>query len=176
MATETRSTGGPSPAERVMAQAAGAERPTLEAFLDYYRDVVTRKISGVSDWSLRRRWVGSQTTLGGLVKHLAVVERTWFGQVLEPEATSEPGIDGPPRSGFELDAGDSAEALLQDYALACRDSRTKAGMFRITDTVTHPELGAVSLRWIYLHVIDETARHAGHLDILRELTDGSTGT
>jgi hypothetical protein len=65
--------------------------------------------------------------------------------------------------------------LLADYAAECARSRDVCARFALDDEVPHPRLGRVSLRWIYVHMIEETARHAGHADILRELADGSTG-
>ena len=121
----------------------GGEREVLEAFLDLYRAVVTRKLAGLSDAQIRQRHVSSQTTLGGLISHLTAV--------------------------------DTAETLLAGYERACAASRRAASGYALEDSVPHPRLGQVSLRWIYVHLIEETARHAGHADILREQTDGATG-
>jgi hypothetical protein len=67
------------------------------------------------------------------------------------------------------------EQLVAAYERACAESRAAAAGHGFDDTVPHPRMSQVSLRWIYVHMIEETARHAGHADILRELTDGSTG-
>ena len=73
-------------------------------------------------------------------------------------------------------AGDNtAETLLAGYERACAASRQVASGFSLDDCVPHPRMGQVSLRWIYLHMIEESARHVGHADILREQTDGATG-
>ncbi len=146
----------------------------LEAFLDLYRDVLKRKLTDLSYQQVRQRHVPSQTTLGGLVKHLAAVEREWFQVVLAGRSADELGQ--PPRGDdWTLGSDDTAESLLAGYERACAASRQAAAGFSLEDCVPHPRLGQVSLRWIYVHVIEESARHAGHADILREQTDGATG-
>jgi uncharacterized damage-inducible protein DinB len=115
-----------------------------------------------------------QTTLGGLVKHLAAVEREWFQVVLA--GRPEDGLGAPPQGdGWTLASDDTAGSLLAGYEQACAASRQAASGFSLDDCVPHPRMGQVSLRWIYVHMIEESARHAGHADILREQTDGATG-
>jgi hypothetical protein len=152
----------------------GSEREVLETFLDLYRAVVTRKLAGLSDAQIRQRHVPSQTTLGGLINHLTLVEREWFQVVLTGRPADE--LDNAPRDdGWMLDPGESAGSLIARYERACAASRRAASGYALEDSVPHPRLGQVSLRWIYIHLIEETARHAGHADILREQTDGTTG-
>ncbi|HZC26630.1 MAG TPA: DinB family protein [Actinopolymorphaceae bacterium] len=151
----------------------GTEREVLAAFLDFHRGVVVRKASGVSDDDARRRLVPSLTTLAGLVHHLTTVEREWFHRLL---ATPQPPPPVEEDDESWRPGDDHAVAdLLADYEQACARSRDNAADFGLDDEVPHNLLGTVSLRWIYVHVIEETARHAGHADILRELTDGVTG-
>jgi uncharacterized damage-inducible protein DinB len=152
----------------------GGEREVLEAFLDLYRGVLTRKLAGLSDAQIRQRHVRSQTTLGGLINHLTAVEREWFQVVLAGRTEEEPG-DAPADDGWTLGRGESAASLIAGYERACAASRRAASGLALEDSVPHPRLGRVSLRWIYVHMIEETARHAGHADILREQTDGATG-
>jgi uncharacterized damage-inducible protein DinB len=150
------------------------ERQVLEAFLDLYRDILKRKLTGLSDEQIRERHVPSQTTLGGLAKHLTAVEREWFQAVLAER--SEDQLGPPPAgNGWTLDSSDTAETLLAGYEQACTESRRAAAGLSLDHCVPHPRLGQVSLRWIYVHMIEESARHAGHTDILREQTDGVTG-
>ncbi|GII21583.1 hypothetical protein Pme01_11800 [Planosporangium mesophilum] len=151
----------------------GTERDVLEAFLDFHRGVVRSKVSGVSDEDARRRLVPSETTLAGLIKHLTVVERTWFPELLTGPSSPAPGAD----DGFQVGPAETIGSLIAGYDRACEVSREVAAGFALDDVVTHPhpQLGQVSLRWIMVHVIEETARHAGHADILREQTDGATG-
>ena len=156
----------------------GGEREVLEAFLDLYRAVVTRKLVGLSDAQIRQRHLSSQTTLGGLISHLTAVEREWLQAVLtgrpEDEPGDEPG-DAPQDDSWTLGRGESAESLIAGYERICAASRRAASGYALEDSVPHPRLGQVSLRWIYVHLIEETARHVGHADILREQTDGATG-
>lgn len=154
--------------------AAGGERVVLETFLDFYRDVVVRKIRGLTDEDARRRLVPSLTTLAGILTHLTVVERNWFLGVLgqRPETIVGSITDDP---SWTAEPNDSVEDIVARYEQACAESRRAAAEFGLDHVVPHPELGQVSLRWIYVHMIEETARHAGHADILRELTDGAVG-
>ena len=155
------------------------ERVTLESFLDYYRAAVTAKLRGVSEEDARRRLVPSQTTLGGLIKHLARVEVSWFQHRL----ARIPAADLPllaraieePESDFRVDAEDTVETLIALYEEQCARSREIAAQHELDDVVPHSALGEVSMRWIVVHMIEETARHAGHADILREQIDGTTG-
>ncbi|MEV4657790.1 DinB family protein [Micromonospora sp. NPDC049301] len=152
------------------------ERAVLDSFLDFHRAVVLRKLRGLSDADAGRRLVPSATTLAGLVKHLTMVERNWFPILLAPEPgdvylTSEEDAV----ASFTLDARDTVAALTEAYERACARSRAVAASFDLDHVVPHPQLGEVSLRWILVHMIEETARHAGHADILRELTDGESG-
>jgi uncharacterized damage-inducible protein DinB len=150
------------------------ERETLETFLDLYRDILKRKLTGLSDQQIRQRHVPSATTLGGLAKHLAAVEREWFQLVLARRPAEE--LDAPlPDDSWNLASDDTAENLLTGYEQACAASRQVAAAFLLDDCVPHARLGQVSLRWIYVHMIEESARHVGHADILREQTDGATG-
>jgi uncharacterized damage-inducible protein DinB len=153
---------------------AGGEREVLEVFLDLYREVVRRKLTGLSDDQARQRLVPSQTTLAGLIKHLAAVEREWFQLILaQPSAAEIGGI--PADDGWTVGAADTVTDLIADYQRACAESRQVASALALDDSVPHRRLGQVSLRWVYSHMIEESARHAGQADILREQTDGATG-
>jgi uncharacterized damage-inducible protein DinB len=150
------------------------ERQVLETFLDLYRDILKRKLTGLSDEQIRQRHVRSQTTLGGLAKHLTAVEREWFQAVLAGRSEDELGPPLP-GNGWTLSSSDTAETLLAGYEQACADSRRAAAGLSLDHCVPHLRMGQVSLRWIYVHMIEESARHVGHADILREQTDGATG-
>ena len=155
------------------------ERTTLEEFLDYYRGAVVAKLRGISEEEARRRLVPSETTLGGLIKHLARVEVSWFhhrvgGMPVEDLPLLSRAIEDP-KSDFRVDPQDTVEALIARYEELCARSREIAARHELDDVVPHPVLGEVSLRWIVVHMIEETARHAGHADILREQIDGTTG-
>jgi hypothetical protein len=163
------------------AEAAGVadERTTLEAFLDYYREAVMSKVRGLSQEDARRRLVPSATTLAGLIKHLNRVEVSWFqhrlAQIPSEELPALRWIDDDLDGDFTVDSNETTESLIADYDAQCAISRQTAAKFQLDDVVPHPHLREVSLRWIYVHMIEETARHAGHADILREQIDGTTG-
>ncbi len=156
--------------------ATGTEREVLEAFLDFHREVLVRKVSGVSEQEARYRRVPSKTTLAGLVKHMIGVERGWFQRVLAGRPPEEIGPNvGGGEDSWELGEGETIDSLVNEYRRTCEQSRQTAARFGLDDAVPQRRLGRVSLRWIYVHMIEETARHVGHADILREQTDGATG-
>lgn len=154
----------------------GSEREVLEAFLDFHRQVLARKVSGISEQDARLSRVPSTTTLAGLVKHMIGVERGWFQRVLaqRPVEAIGPHVGGGDDS-WELAENETVESLVAEYRRTCEQSRQTAAQFDLDDAVPSRRLGQVSLRWIYVHMIEETARHVGHADILREQTDGATG-
>lgn len=146
----------------------------LESFLDDYRDIVVRKVSGLSDADAGRRLVTSTTTAGGLVKHLRWVEYGWFDQLLQERL--DDNLRPHERAGeFEFLPEDKLATLIAEYREQCEQSRRIAARYQLDHAVPHRRLGRVSLRWIYVHMIEETARHVGHVDILREQLDGATG-
>ncbi|SNR38481.1 Protein of unknown function [Haloechinothrix alba] len=155
------------------------ERTTLETFLDYYRDAVTRKVHGVSGEDARRSLVPSATTLAGLLNHLCWVEFSWFEVVLAQTPRSElprpPWSKDDPDADFRVGPEESVADLIERYQRQCTRSREIAARYELSHTVPNRRLGEVSLRWIYIHMLEETARHAGHADILREQIDGTTG-
>jgi uncharacterized damage-inducible protein DinB len=171
----TDAQGNPPLAQDELA-ATGTEREVLEAFLDFYRGVIVRKVAGLSEDEARRRLVPSMTTLAGLLKHLTGVERGWFQRRLAQRSVEQvgPNSRGDDQS-WVLSEDDTVASLAAEYEAACAESRRVAAQFALDDAVPHPRLDRVSLRWIYVHMIEETARHAGHADILREQTDGATG-
>jgi uncharacterized damage-inducible protein DinB len=150
------------------------ERSTLEAFLDDYRDIVVRKLSGLSDTDGRRRLVASPTTVGGLVKHLRWAEYGWFEQLLQ-ERHDDNRRTHDRSWEFEFLPDESLPTLIAEYQTQCEESRRIAARYPLDHVVPHRRFGQVSLRWIYVHMIEETARHTGQLDILREQLDGATG-
>jgi hypothetical protein len=152
----------------------GGERELLEGFLDWYRAAVLRTADGLGIEALERRLVPSATTMAGVVRHLAYVEMWWFQAVLHDREIDFPWTDEDPDAEFRPRAGETPDDLRALYEKACAQSRDAiAGL-----DLDHRSAGQGrdrSLRWILLHMVEETARHAGHLDILRELTDGSVG-
>lgn len=152
------------------------EREVLEGFLEFYRRELVRKVGGVSEEEARRRLVPSKTTLAGLVRHLTAVERHWFLRRLaeRPESAMPDNSRGDPPS-WDLGPADTLDSLLGEYEHTCEQMRRVAADYELDHVVPHPSMSGVSMRWIYVHLIEEYARHLGHADILREQIDGSVG-
>jgi uncharacterized damage-inducible protein DinB len=156
--------------------AVAGERETLEGFLEYHRRVISGKLRGLSEEEVRRRLVPSRTTLLGLVNHAAAVERNWFHHHLGGKPREE--ITGNARgdaASWDVGTDKTIAEVIAEFDSACATSRQIAAGFTLDQTVPRDELGPVSLRWIYVHIIREHARHIGHADILREQIDGATG-
>ncbi|MEY9871455.1 putative damage-inducible protein DinB [Streptacidiphilus sp. MAP12-33] len=152
------------------------ERAMLESFLDLHRETLAVKCAGLDAAQLRRRSVPPSTlSLLGLVRHMADVERYWFRVVLDgQEAPAHHWTEASPDGDFdEVDAADPEAAVAlwrQEVALA----RELAAPRGLNDGGTRRG-EQVPLRWIYVHMIEEYARHNGHADLLRERIDGTTG-
>lgn len=158
--------------ERPDTMSNGTEREMLDVFLDAQRALIAFKAEGLSDADGARRLVDSATTVSGIVRHLADVERAWFLEVFAGlPYDREFGSDDNPDGEFDVTADDSLDRTLADYA-ACAESRALIADADLDDIAANAQM---NLRWILLHMIEETARHAGHLDILREQLDGFTG-
>lgn len=146
----------------------------LVSFLDYFRSVMIRKVEGLGPDQLRTSPVDSGTSLGGLLKHLAYVERWWFQAFLAGADVEFPWTEDDPDADFRFQDDDTADSLIAFYRQECSTSREIVAARSLEDIVTGRR-GDVSLRWIIVHMIEETARHAGHADIIREMIDGSVG-
>lgn len=149
---------------------AADERAMLMGFLDYYRETMCLKVEGLSDEQGRFKPTPASNPLVGLLNHLGWVERQWFWNAFAGQEI------GRNRGPTEFDPQDMtlAEALTFYRGTWERSDEIVAGA-SLDDTVRRWDGVDVSLRWIVLHVIEETCRHAGHADITRELIDGSTG-
>ena len=169
-------TDAPPPADEEDRVAVAGERETLEGFLEYHRRALSGKLRGLSEEDARRRLVPSMTTMIGLVSHAAAVERNWFQLYLggkpREEITGNARGDAP---SWDVGAGQTIGGVIAEFESAFAASRQIAAGFAVDQTVQHDQLGQVSLRWIYVHIIREHARHIGHADILREQVDGATG-
>ncbi|MBB5435802.1 DinB family protein [Nocardiopsis composta] len=164
------------PSEILGSVVAASEREQLETFLDYLRDAVVRKARGVSEEDARRSPVPTGTNLGGLIKHLRWVELGGFaeqiGQIPAAELPTPPWTDADPEADLRLEPNEKLDDVIAAYQAECDRSREIAAQHSLDYAPRGREL---TLRWVYLHVILETARHAGHADILREMIDGSVG-
>ena len=154
------------------------ERQSLETWLDYHRETLLFKCQGLTGEQLARRAVEpSSLSLLGLVRHMAEVERAWFRRRFAGQADlgqlycSEQFPDGD----FDLAEPGGAEADFATFTAECELARAAATGRSLDDIFVVPGRKTFDLRWIYVHMIEEYARHNGHADLLRERIDGVTG-
>jgi hypothetical protein len=143
------------------------ERETLEGFVDLQRDELVLLLADVDEAEARARLVPSLTTVLGLVKHAAFAERVWFHSRVAGVARSELGIPDTVDESFTLTPADTIDSVRSDFLAACQRSREICAEHQLHEQFESRH-GPVSLRWIYGHMIEELARHAGHADILVE--------
>ena len=165
--------------------AAADEVATLLGFLDYQRATLAWKCSGLDAAGLRATTAASTMTLGGILKHMSLVEYGWFSRSLHGREYAPPwdAVDwkADPDWEWRSAAGDTPEqlhALWQDTVARSRTLVAQAladgGPGQLACR-TWPDGRAPSLRWILCHMIEEYARHNGHADLIRESVDGLTG-
>ena len=145
-----------------------SERKTLVDLLASNRAEILELLDGVTEEEARRRLVPSLTTLLGLVKHAAFAEQVWFHVTLPGRTRAEVGVPDDIDDSFRLAPDDTIASISENFRHVCAESDRLAFDHDLEDTGAHPRRGAVSLRWMYVHMIEELARHAGHGDILRE--------
>lgn len=153
------------------------ERAMLENWLEFHRDTLAMKCAGLDDEQLRTAGAPpSDLTLLGLVRHMAGVEQGWFRNVLGGEDASPLYLtaDDPDGEFHDLDAADTDEAFAT-WRAEIAHARELARGRALDDTGLRRGKHEVSLRWIYVHMIEEYARHNGHADLIRERIDGVTG-
>jgi hypothetical protein len=129
---------------------------------------MARLLDGLTEQEARASLVPSLTTVLGLVKHVAFVERVWFQVSLLGRSRAELGLPDDIDSTFRLTSADTVPGMLADFETACAESRQAAAAYDLDHIARHNRRGPLTLRWIYTHMIEELARHAGHGDILRE--------
>ena len=158
------------------------ERSGLEEFVEYFRQVIRRKVDGLTPEQLDHTVASSSLTIGGILRHLTLVEESWFVEVLQGRELVEPwsGVDWASDRDwdFESASGMTADELLADHEHACEKSREILAEVADLDTLTergNRDGEKFNVRWILIHLIEEYARHAGHADILREDIDGEIG-
>jgi hypothetical protein len=155
---------------------AASEYEMLDASLEYCQQTVLHKIEGLSDADLRRSVVPSGITPLGVVKHLAYVHRWWFRAVFAGEAVTFPWSEADPDADWRIEPDDTTDAIIALYNDEVAQARAITAAASIDDVVRDPKAPqAYTLRWLMPYMIQEIARHNGHLDILRELIDGRTG-
>jgi uncharacterized damage-inducible protein DinB len=153
----------------------GDEKTSLQVALDRHRDVVRWKVEGLDDEQLRRSMTPSGTSLLGLVKHLAAVEYGWFCDTFGRPTEPLPFDENDPEADLRIEPHETTADILAFYNRACAAADQVIAELSIEDTGTAWFGDPVSLRWVLIHMVEETARHAGHMDIVRELLDGATG-
>ena len=118
--------------------------------------------------------VVSGTSMLGIVKHLGFNERWWFREVFAAQDVEFPWNEDDPDAEFRIEEHESAESVFDFYMQECDKSRAIVGGASL-DAIAGNSKSERSLRWILCHMFEETSRHNGHLDILREMIDGTTG-
>jgi uncharacterized damage-inducible protein DinB len=164
---------------------AADETATLLGFLDFQRATFAWKCGGLDAAGLQARIAASSMTLGGLLKHMALVEDNWFSYALYNQDRQAPWntIDWKADRDWEWEsaADDTPEQLMALWQSAVTRSRTLTAEALAAGGPDRPAERAwsdgqvPSLRWILVHMIEEYARHNGHADLIRESIDGVTG-
>lgn len=153
----------------------------LNAYLDQYRDTVLRKLDGLSDEELRRSRLPSGWSPLSMLKHLAYVELRWLRWGFAAETIAEPRADRVDETGdFLLGPDETFEEIRTFFFEQCARSRAIVALANLEDVAAvggqfGPSDDRPTLAWTLFHVLQEYARHAGHLDIARELADNTTG-
>jgi uncharacterized damage-inducible protein DinB len=164
------------PAHREDEPTTGPERAMLQGWLDWHRQTLLSKCAGLTAEQLRTAAVPpSNLTLLGLVRHMTEVERSWFRTRAAGETVDDLYYtEDQPDADFENVADADAEADLARYADELKQVDTVAADLSLEHEFELRNR-RLSLRWVYLHMIEEYARHNGHADLLRERIDGVTG-
>lgn len=147
----------------------GTERQLLENTLQLQRSELLAAVNGLTDTQSRLRLVPTLTTPISLVKHCAAAERIWFQRTMagrHPDDCTGQAVGGD--VSFHVADHETLDQVVADYRAACATSDDIAARYNLDDTAHHSLVGPVSLRFIYLGLIAEIARHAGHADILVE--------
>ncbi|MEV0681346.1 DinB family protein [Actinosynnema sp. NPDC050436] len=165
-----------APEHRVDLPFTGDERSLLGGFLDYLRGTVQLKVAGLSEQDASRAVLPSPlTTAAGVVKHLRWVENYWFRVALLGHPDEAPYSREDPDGDWRVGPGETIAGLVSDYAAQCAVSREALAGLDLDHEVAFRGDKRLSVRWVLIHMIEETGRHAGHLDVVRELLDGVTG-
>lgn len=153
----------------------GSELATLQGVLDNQRALMLWKLEGVDEEQARSSPVGSATSLLGLVKHLAWVERWWFCDFIGGQEQDYPWSDDDPDADWRIEDDESVQTISQLYVDAVAAANEVIAEAESLDVTSEHGGRPRSLRWVMVHMIEETARHAGHADIVREIIDGTVG-
>src|SRR5215475_9010359 len=163
--------------ERAEPPLVAEERTMLEAWLEFHRGTLAVKCAGLTDGQLRERAVPpASLSLLGLVRHMAEGEHQWFTMVLGGEQIRYPYYteDNPDADFDDVDSADVAEAF-ETWRSECAQARKRAAAAPSLDVTATHRGREFSLRWIMIHLNEESPRHNGHADLLRERIDGTVG-
>jgi Protein of unknown function (DUF664) len=164
-----------APVPRTRPPESGGEREILTGLLDFLRATVVNKVSGLTDeQAVSTPVTSSELTPAGVVKHLAGVERFWFSIDFAGADLPWPWPEDDPHGNFPLSPGDTLTGIVAGYMSECDRSRRVIHVASL-DEMARGEGMNFNLRYALAHMVEETARHCGHLDILRERIDGSAG-
>jgi uncharacterized damage-inducible protein DinB len=158
--------------------ALASEREALESFLDAQREGLIRKIEGLDDETARQAPTASSLSLLGLVKHAATWERRWFQVVMGGRESPDewPSVRTEPRDAdLMVGENDTVDHWVMYYREQIEQSRAVAASMDLDSPCARKDIIECNVRYVLFHMIEETARHAGHADIIRETLDGSRG-
>lgn len=155
----------------------GGEKEMVLGFLDFQRATAICKLQGVSESDARRRLGPSSLTLVGIVSHLAFVERAWFRSAMLGENLEDAGFQDTPGPYWDAPSGATCEDVISAYREEIARSNAIIREHNLDAIAAKPRRNRppMQLRWIMLHMIEELARHCGHMDLIRESIDGQVG-
>ncbi|MEV6550901.1 DinB family protein [Streptomyces sp. NPDC051597] len=164
----------------VPAEAHGDERGALLAFVEAQRGGVRRTLLGLTEEQAASRPSASELSLSGLLKHVAEVELTWL-RMAQQRPNEKQREQSTWHEGFALSGEETVPRMLEFWDAVAKETEefihavpSLDDTFPLPPAPWFPKDGRVSMRWLLLHLIEETARHAGHADIIRESLDGKT--
>ncbi len=156
--------------------AARTEREAIREFLDYQREALIEKVEGLSEAEGRATPTVSSLSLLSIIKHSAIWEKRWFQVIVAGRRFPGewPEVRSADRDAtFRLSDEETVHSVTAEYRSQVAASNEILATFDLDAPCAWPEMKERSLRWVALHMIEETARHAGHADIIRETIDRS---
>lgn len=156
---------------------AGTEKDVLLSFADFLRETILFKLEGLDDDQLRQPHDPSGLTLLGMTKHLAYVERYWFQKVFLGNPVDDVWTPDDPDADWRIEADDTTAAIVDLYRQQIALSNRIVREHDLEEPARNaaPDMKGTQLRYILVHMIEETGRHCGHADLIREAIDGQTG-
>lgn len=153
-----------------------SERDALEGFLDSQRTMLIRTLDGLDDAAARKAPSASSLSLLGLIKHAATWERRWFQVIVAGRESGEKwptDLTGPYDADMVVDESDTVDHWVGYYREQIEESRAIVASMDLDAPCARQDLIECNVRYVLFHMIEETARHGGHADIIRETLDGT---